>query len=416
MDNESVAAVNGMSNRELLDGAVDLRWSIERMEARLLEQLAEIDRRRAFEEDGAVTAVAWLRSKCRLDAGRAGQLVRLARSGESWPEVRDAQLQGRISGCEAYRIAQGADTYRRDLQRHGSPEPAAAREVDELRHTLLDSAVRGEGSNTLRRTIDSYRHQLVADSMVFDEWTAFQQRELHFYTTFGGMVEVRGTLDPSTAATVRGAVEALNRPAGASNDLTAGQRRADALVQLARNALDHGALPGSGQQKPHVTVTVSEQTLRTGPSDAGASPAELRGHGSSSGETARLFACDGEITRLIDDPTSTTLDVGRATRVVPKALRKALDARDSGCAYPQCDRPVEWCDAHHIQHWARGGRTDLDNLALLCRRHHTEVHLKGILLEWRNGTLSIGDSSEARESSEKARGSRDEEIDTRWSR
>ncbi|MBA8827171.1 hypothetical protein FHX42_004555 [Saccharopolyspora lacisalsi] len=394
MDDGSAVVPGEMSSRELLDGLPALRWSIERMEARLLEQLAEIDRRRAYEEDGAVTAVAWLRSSCRLDSRRAGQLVRLARAGGAHPELRDAQLRGDISGDEAQRISRGTETYHRDLQRRGASENVAAEEVDDLRNELIETAIHGEGSGGLRRTIDSRRHRLAASSMAFDEWAAFQQRELHFYTTFDGMVDVRGTLDPGTAATVRSAIEALNRLPSASNELTAAQRRADALAHLAKEALDRGDLPRSEGQRPHVTVTVSERTLRDDNSRQGALPGELRGQGPCSGDTARLFACDGEVTRLVHGPDSEPTDLGRATRVISKTLRKALDVRDGGCVHSNCDRPPDWCDAHHVKHWAQGGRTDLDNLVLLCRRHHVATHLKGGPSEWRAGKLVAGELTE----------------------
>jgi HNH endonuclease len=75
------------------------------------------------------------------------------------------------------------------------------------------------------------------------------------------------------------------------------------------------------------------------------------------------------------------LEVGRATRVVSAAQRAALTVRDRGCAFPDCDRPPAWCDAHHLVHWLHGGPTDLPNLALLCRAHHRAVHEGG----WRLG-------------------------------
>ena len=71
---------------------------------------------------------------------------------------------------------------------------------------------------------------------------------------------------------------------------------------------------------------------------------------------------------------SEVLDVGRTTRVVPAAIRRALALRDKGCAHPGCTRPHHWCDAHHKVHWVDGGETSLDNLVLLCRRHHRMVH------------------------------------------
>ena len=71
---------------------------------------------------------------------------------------------------------------------------------------------------------------------------------------------------------------------------------------------------------------------------------------------------------------SEVLDLGRRTRWPTAAQHRALAHRDGGCVFPGCDRPSEWCDAHHLVHWPSGGPTDLDNLALLCRRHHVAVH------------------------------------------
>jgi hypothetical protein len=73
------------------------------------------------------------------------------------------------------------------------------------------------------------------------------------------------------------------------------------------------------------------------------------------------------------------LDVGRKTRTVPPAIRRALDYRDGGCRFPGCGN--RFCDAHHIKHWADGGETRLDNLVLLCRRHHRAVHEEGFGVE-----------------------------------
>jgi hypothetical protein len=71
------------------------------------------------------------------------------------------------------------------------------------------------------------------------------------------------------------------------------------------------------------------------------------------------------------------LELGRATRTIPPALRRALAARDGGCVAAGCDRPPAWCDAHHLVHWADGGATDLGNVALVCRTHHVAAHEGG---------------------------------------
>jgi hypothetical protein len=88
----------------------------------------------------------------------------------------------------------------------------------------------------------------------------------------------------------------------------------------------------------------------------------------------RRIACDAKITPMVLDGDSLPLDVGRAKRTAPPGIRRALTYRDSGCAFPTCDRPPQWTDAHHVTHWVDGGPTELANMTLLCRRHHTLVH------------------------------------------
>ena len=94
-----------------------------------------------------------------------------------------------------------------------------------------------------------------------------------------------------------------------------------------------------------------------------------------SAETARRLACDAATVTMHHAPGGEILDVGRRTRTISPALRRALAARDRQCRFPGWGNVR--CDAHHIEHWADGGRTSLDNLVLLCRRHHRVVHEEG---------------------------------------
>ena len=94
-----------------------------------------------------------------------------------------------------------------------------------------------------------------------------------------------------------------------------------------------------------------------------------------SAETARRLACDAATVGMRHGPAGEMLAVGRRTRTISPALRRALHARDRQCRFPGC-RNVR-VDAHHIRHWAHGGATTLDNLVLLCRRHHRAVHEEG---------------------------------------
>jgi hypothetical protein len=98
-----------------------------------------------------------------------------------------------------------------------------------------------------------------------------------------------------------------------------------------------------------------------------------------SAETARRLTCDASIVRVLHAPDGRIVDVERKTRTISPALRRALEARDRGCRFPGCGS--RFCDAHHIQHWADGGATSVENLILLCRRHHRLLHEGGFHLE-----------------------------------
>jgi hypothetical protein len=93
---------------------------------------------------------------------------------------------------------------------------------------------------------------------------------------------------------------------------------------------------------------------------------------------------------MIHDEAGRILDVGRRTRAISPALRRALEHRDGGCRFPGCG--IRFCDAHHVEHWADGGETKLDNLVLLCRLHHRAVHEGGYSVELAgDGSVSFRD-------------------------
>jgi hypothetical protein len=108
------------------------------------------------------------------------------------------------------------------------------------------------------------------------------------------------------------------------------------------------------------------------------------GHDQPGGEgslTARLRAAAALLPPLLGGAPTQPLEVGRTSRAVQAAQRVALAVRDGGCVFPRCQRPLAWCEAHHLHHWLHGGPTDLTNLALLCRAHHRAVHEGGWRLQ-----------------------------------
>jgi hypothetical protein len=138
---------------------------------------------------------------------------------------------------------------------------------------------------------------------------------------------------------------------------------------VCRLALATPDLPENGGERPQVTVSVDfevlKQELGVGRLDNGdrITPA-----------TARRMACDAGIVPMTLSGIGLPLDVGRTRRLVTGPLRRALVARDRGCAFPSCDRAARWCDAHHLRHWSHGGSTSLDNTVLVCGFHHFELH------------------------------------------
>jgi hypothetical protein len=127
----------------------------------------------------------------------------------------------------------------------------------------------------------------------------------------------------------------------------------------------------------------AERGRRTGQPDGHRDPAgpQVRiGHGlldgywTLSAAEIRRLACDSTVIPVVLGSHGETLDIGRATRIVPRRLRRALIHRDKGCTFPSCTKKAKWTEAHHITEWSRGGPTSLENLTLLCRHHHRVIH------------------------------------------
>jgi hypothetical protein len=154
---------------------------------------------------------------------------------------------------------------------------------------------------------------------------------------------------------------------------TYAQRQADALVELVRRTMQAGTLPKHGGEPTQLVLTMRLDDLLKGLGAAFLPTGEA-----ISATQARKLACDAAIIPAVLSSNGVPLDVGRAKRHFEGKLRKALDLRDGGCAFPGCDIPAAWCDAHHIRHWWNGGKTSLDNGVLLCRHHHhSTIHHPG---------------------------------------
>lgn len=180
-------------------------------------------------------------------------------------------------------------------------------------------------------------------------------------------------------------VDAKAKPRTSDDERTTPQRQADALSEVCGFALGHApasVVPETGGRRPVVTVLVRLEDLQNR-----ARSAVLDFGGTVTPESLRMLCCDAAVVPIVMNGAGQPLDVGRATRTVPDGLRRAVAARDRGCAHPGCDRPPSWSEIHHIAAWEKDlGPTRLNNLVMLCAVHHRLLHQSsGWVVRIRNG-------------------------------
>jgi hypothetical protein len=231
------------------------------------------------------------------------------------------------------------------------------------------------------------------------ENTRHAQRELHWYVDDDGYWVIRGRLTSEQGALVQKVLEqAMDEdfreqrgvPAGISAEISSAEpvdeihsrpepialRRADALVRMAQGYSGHENASSGDRFTVHVHTDM--ETLRANGLNG---QAELEDGGTISAETARRLSCDAGLVHWLENSVAgqagvEPLSIGRKSRTIPPAIRRALQRRDGGCRFPGCTN-THFVDAHHIQHWADGGETAMENLVLLCRHHHRLVHEGG---------------------------------------
>ncbi|MFT3803558.1 MAG: DUF222 domain-containing protein [Burkholderiaceae bacterium] len=374
---------------------------------RWLVLIAEFDRREGWADGSTQSCAHWLGWKCGLDMGAAREKVRVARALTQLPQVSAAMARGALSYSKVRAITRVAT-------------PATE-------ETLLMIALHGTAHH-VETVVRHYRR--AQESAELDrEARQVASRGLHYHYDDDGSLVLQARLPAETGALLVKALERasdLRRDQGVSaedrdvsaerQDVSAetaptrGQRRADALARFAETWLAHGDQALSGGERQQIVVHVDVDSLRAADtlcnaetSDAGTSNAapsdepapgrcELENGPALAVQTARRLACDASIVRIVEDAFGRPLDVGRKTRSIPPAIRRALQARDSGCRFPGCTH-TRFLDGHHIRHWADGGETRLSNLVLLCRFHHRQVHEGRIDVRVLNdGALRFNDS------------------------
>ncbi|WP_433608405.1 DUF222 domain-containing protein [Prescottella agglutinans] len=373
--------VRALPESDLLTATVDISREIGRLEALRIASVAEIDERAvSFDTLGFRSVKLWLASNTLLEVPAAARILSLAKALRREPVIADAFHDGQISAEHAALITKFCEQPPRGM-------PAEA--MDSCRKVLLDCATGPAATTmTVRTCIARLERIFESDELPPSEDT--DRNEFHASKTLNGRVAVKGDFDSEAGEMLLTALSSLTKPRNPvddpTNTRTPGQRRAQAFTEILRHYLNSGAAPVEGGERPHLSLHVNAKDLARADADHGNKNPDhypdLLGDndvawtphmGPLSIASARRLACDCHLTPIVMDD-GVPLDVGRTTRTVSKKQRRALIARDHGCAFPGCGAPPAHCEGHHIQHWADGGPTDLDNLVLLCRYHHRLLH------------------------------------------
>jgi len=328
---------------------------------RWLLLVAAFDQRRGWAEWGAKSCAEWLSWRCSIGRVTAREHVRVARRLVELPHVREAFAAGELTYCKV-----------RAITRVASPET----EVD-----LVELARHASGAQ-VEKLVRLYHGALRASADAAQR--ASEQRSLSHYCNDDGSITLQARLPAEDGALVLRALEALERrpeARGASaealgQDEGPAARRADALVAMAHAALANADAAGVECSPCELVVHVDVVSLG---GDRVHERCQIADGATIAPETARRLGCDASVVRIIERD-GRPLSVSRRKRTIPAALRRALRSRDAGCQFPGCTSE-RFLHAHHIQHWARGGPTVLENLIQLCSHHHRLVHEGGFCVE-----------------------------------
>ena len=349
---------------------------------KLLVMIREFDQDGLWKLEGVHSCAHWLNWKCGIGMNAAREKVRVANALAELPKISEAFSKGEVSYSKVRAMTRIANRKNEDyllmIARHGT-----AFHIENL--------------------VGKYRRcERLKDSQDANRQQAC--REVWYTYDHDGSLVFHGRLPAEQGALLLKALEMSGERA--EREVPAEKRprssypafMADAMVELAESYLEHGCESSSTADRYQVVVHVAAETLKADDDGVSAetstdAPTEdeisaetsalLQTHFSYledgprvSAETSRRISCDASIIRILDDEKGEPLSIGRKSRLIPPAIRRALKARDRGCRFPGCTHRY-FIDGHHIRHWADGGETSMENLVLLCRFHHRLVHERG---------------------------------------
>ncbi|TQM44302.1 HNH endonuclease signature motif containing protein [Pseudonocardia cypriaca] len=352
-------------------------------QCRFLQLLAEFDHRNGWTGDGIRSCAHWLSWRAGMSLRTAVEHLRVAHALRNLPQITEAFAAGRVSYSKVRAITRitGSDTATltriaaaaSDLHHTSVTDPATAEQV------LLNIALHGTASHVERVVRAVRRRHTPPEDLA-------ARRSLTWHWDEDGSLILRARLTPDAGAALIATIDALvptrtpssqpvpapaedldqrareHEPGPAVDRVAA--RRADALLALVSSS-------SKQESEPVVTRGPAQVIVHL---DASTGAARLQGGPEVPASTAERLACDARVQVLLNDRTGNRMYLGRSRRLATPAQIAALTVRDGeGCQFPGCTH-TRHLHAHHIQHWLHGGRTDVDNLLLVCSFHHTLIH------------------------------------------
>lgn len=338
----------------------------------LLELICEFDENGGWHGTGIHSCAHWLNWKCGMNIGAAREKVRVARALPDLPKISAAFREGKVSYSKVRAMTRVA--------------------TDKNEEALLQVALSGTASH-VEAQVRLYRKTKRIEALQ-QENLNHAHRELSWYEDDDGSWIFKGRFTAEQGVLLKKALEAASDqlfeeqqyvPDNVSAEISesqpidrltpepVSQRRADALERIAEGFLASKEAHYSGGDRYMINIHTNIETLRE---DGTGAESEIEDRGHVSAETSRRMSCDCSKVHWQENKNGEPLNIGRKTRSIPPAIRRALKRRDGGCRFPGCTCN-RFVDAHHIQHWADGGETSMDNLVLLCRSHHRLLHERG---------------------------------------
>ena len=350
MTDAPVPSVRLLAIDDLDRAIVDLSARINAATYELLVLIRQFDERAGWLKWSFTHCADWLHWRCDLSLNAAREKVRVAHALKTLPAISSAFRDGELSYSKVRALTRVADRDNENELITFALKTTAARVEERCREQRCGTVASVAEANrahalrslTIRRSPDR-------GTMTITVELPLEAGEL-----------IDKALDKARD-------DSLN-PEFAGESWQA--RQADALVTMARDYLsgEHGTSAGTAENYL-VNVHVERSALSDG-----------KGRSGLPVESVKRIACDADTVTIVEDEHGEPLSVGRKTRTVPTAIKRALQARDRGCVFPGCHN-ARFVDAHHVKHWSAGGETSLGNLMLLCSRHHRLVHEGGYRID-----------------------------------